>query len=230
MDYFKTLTSEQLTNAGIIIKRMIAKGYINPFAIAALLAVVSKESAFVPKNELSYRTTSNERIRKVFGSRVSKYTDAQLNELKKDDAKFFEAVYGGRYGNTSPGDGYKYRGRGFNGLTFRSNYRDIGKKIGVDLEAHPEKVNNVEVAVDALIQYYVDLFNAPGNRLAEYNSKGINSFKSLNDALGAFYHATAGWGTSMASIAADVTGGLKKARERVQGFYEMIDIQKKKDT
>jgi predicted chitinase len=41
-------------------------------------------------------------------------------------------------GNVNPGDGVKFKGRGWIQLTGRHNYRQAGKAIGVDLEAKPE--------------------------------------------------------------------------------------------
>jgi putative chitinase len=52
------------------------------------------------------------------------------------------SAYEGRknLGNTQPGDGIKFKGRGLMQLTGRANYAVYGKYIGVDLEAHPELV------------------------------------------------------------------------------------------
>ena len=49
-------------------------------------------------------------------------------------------------GNTSPGDGVKYCGRGFVQLTWKSNYAKASAKTGVDLIAQPDMAMDVGVA------------------------------------------------------------------------------------
>ena len=49
-------------------------------------------------------------------------------------------------GNRGEPDGASYKGRGFIQLTGRSNYRRIGRKIGVGLEASPDLGNDSKVA------------------------------------------------------------------------------------
>ena len=53
-------------------------------------------------------------------------------------------------GNTQPGDGSKYRGRGFLQITGRTNYAAAGKALHLDLIDHPEILEDPEmVAVSA---------------------------------------------------------------------------------
>lgn len=51
-------------------------------------------------------------------------------------------AYEGRadLGNTQPGDGRRYKGRGPIQLTGRANYRSYGRALGMDFESHPEIV------------------------------------------------------------------------------------------
>lgn len=57
-------------------------------------------------------------------------------------------VYANRLGNggEASGDGWRYRGSGYKQLTGRSNYRDIGRIVGLDLEACPELAREPENA------------------------------------------------------------------------------------
>src|ERR1051326_1109187 len=104
---------------------------------ASILATISKESGFVPKSEFDYTGTANDRLRKIFPSIFNprnghQWTDAEMTALKqKGTVAFYDVIYGGKFGNTSPGDGYKYRGRGFNGITFKDEYRYYGQKAGL---------------------------------------------------------------------------------------------------
>lgn len=49
-------------------------------------------------------------------------------------------------GNIMPGDGLRFRGRGLLQITGRANYKAIGKALGVDLIANPERLAEPELA------------------------------------------------------------------------------------
>ncbi len=65
-------------------------------------------------------------------------------------------AYEGRadLGNTQPGDGVRYKGRGIFQLTGRANYITYGKKLGLDLVNHPELASTPEVSVRVALEYW----------------------------------------------------------------------------
>lgn len=75
--------------------------------------------------------------------------------VNQGKAAVLNNIYGGRMGNTEPGDGWKYRGRGPIQLTGKDNYRAVGKLIGVDLVKNPDLlVTDADVSAKSVIGYW----------------------------------------------------------------------------
>ncbi|HEX9173190.1 MAG TPA: lytic enzyme [Telluria sp.] len=60
-----------------------------------------------------------------------------------------DAVYGGRMGNTDPGDGYAYRGRGMLQLTGRANYAEATRQLRQGRADSPDFVLAPDAVADA---------------------------------------------------------------------------------
>lgn len=60
-------------------------------------------------------------------------------------------VYANRYGNgdAASGDGWKFRGMGIIGVTFKNNYAQLGKELKLDLLGAPEILQTKQPACDA---------------------------------------------------------------------------------
>lgn len=119
--------------------------------------------AITAENLKAYGGTSASRIREVFKSRVAKYSDAQIDTLKKDETKWGDIVYGpetgiGRsLGNTSTGDGAKYKGRGWIQITGKVNYIGFSKDDSPkkDYVSQPQLVEARMSASDASCWFWI---------------------------------------------------------------------------
>ncbi len=158
-----------LSEADHLRAAMDAAGMRDPDLRAGIAAIAMGESAMRGHVERGYGGTSNSRIRQVFGARVAGLSEAQLDDLKRDDRAFFERVYGGAWGarslgNTMPGDGFRFRGRGFIQLTGRANYERYGRAIGrLDaLLANPDLANDPAVSAELTAAYIKDRYKGGG--------------------------------------------------------------------
>jgi predicted chitinase len=140
------------TNEKIVFETLKEKGFTDEGA-AAVMGVVGGESGFKTFKELSYSTTSNDRIRAIFPTKTGNLSDVALNRIKADDKLFFDTVYGGMHGN-APDEGYTYVGRGFNGITFKGNYEAAQKYTGIGFVSNPKLMEEPENAAAALAWYF----------------------------------------------------------------------------
>ena len=76
-------------------------------------------------------------------------------------------VYAGCMGNTAPGDGWKYRGRGLIQLTGKTNYQLCGEALGLDLLTQPELLEKPQHACMAAAWFW--------------SSNGLNSLADKSD-------------------------------------------------
>jgi len=222
------ISGDKGKNIKAIMDAMKRHNITNPYTQRAILGCIGKESGFIPQNELGYGNTSNSTIRKIFGRRIT-VNDSELSEIKKDNQKFFDMVYGVNAtkslgfntGNTAPGDGYKYRGRGFNQITFKSayqRYQDILKTQGklqknIDLINNPDQLNDVDIAAEAAVLFFINGANN-STMQSKYGTKDINSFKDQSTALKGIININAGLGNNINTSLA----GLEKATSIANQF------------
>lgn len=141
-------------NIAPALKAACAKYKINtPRRLTHFLGHVYHESgAFRHMVEnLDYRAT---RLMEVWPKRFP--TLEKAAPYASNPVALANLVYGGRYGNTQPGDGWRYRGRGFIQLTFKDNYRAASKWSDLDLVGEPEQAGEFVGAAHIAAAFWAD--------------------------------------------------------------------------
>jgi D-alanyl-D-alanine carboxypeptidase/Bacterial SH3 domain len=117
------------TNLPHVLTGLRAKGLVDRDAVLMALATIRAETeGFVPISEGRSRYNTRR-------------TPFDLYEGRAD------------LGNTTPGDGPRFKGRGYVQLTGRHNYTKIGPLVGANLVANPELANDPSIAGLILAQF-----------------------------------------------------------------------------
>ena len=211
----KYLGKVQMDNAEAIYQEYKKSTIKNPLALAGIFAVVSKETAFTLTEEFGYSTTGLERIKNIFGVQLSELSNSQIERLKLNVEEWFDYLYGGKFGNSQSvrvfsslaaknfnnrymrSEGFKYRGRGFNGLTFKGVYDQYTSLIGVDITRDPQQLMKKEVGAKALLSYFLTNYKISskyGPILKQWGiaSNNINDVNNFQSAVGPAFHVTGG--------------------------------------
>ncbi|MEN3030371.1 glycoside hydrolase family 19 protein [Chromobacterium amazonense] len=144
-------------NKAVLINAMLQAGIHDPKEQAMFLAQTAHESwDFSHMHEGNYRNASN--LLSTFKNRLKAQgitTEQQAQALiNSGQEKVYDAIYGGRMGNKNPGDGIKYRGRGFVQLTGHDQYAAAGKALKLDLINHPELAEDPSNAAKIAVWYW----------------------------------------------------------------------------
>jgi len=120
--------------------------------IAEFVAQIANETGGFTKFEenLNYRA---ERLTIVWPGRFPNLAAAQ--PFANNPEALANKVYARpKEGNTQPGDGWKYRGRGALQLTFRNNYRRFGQLTGLPLEEQPDLAADPATSVVIALEFF----------------------------------------------------------------------------
>jgi predicted chitinase/LAS superfamily LD-carboxypeptidase LdcB len=181
----QTIKASITDNLGDVKAAMMKRGEKDENYLTATLANIIKETggANKPEDLSGYAKTDNSKIKEIFGDRVKNMSDSQLNSVKSNQQTFAETVYGGEYGrknlgNIEPGDGWKYRGRGYVQITGKANYAAASQAIFGDdtLVKDPDLITqNSKVAAEVTAWF----MERGKKKLA--NKLGISENKTTRD-------------------------------------------------
>lgn len=140
-----------------------------PMVLMALATIRAETEGFVPIDEGKSR----------FNTRVTPF-----------DLYDAGTSVGAKLGNTQPGDGERFKGRGYVQLTGRSNYTRISGQIGVDLVGGPALANDPTIAGVVIAQFLKNKESAVRTALARDELKaarklvngGTHGFERFRDA------------------------------------------------
>ncbi|QIG74979.1 lysozyme-like protein [Rhizobium phage RHph_I72] len=150
-----SLTSSQVVGMEAILDACAAEQVADARQVAYILAtpMVETGGTYLTKSEsLNY---SSQGLLNTFGEhRISK---AQAQALGRgpgrvaNQQEIANVVYGGDWGrvnlgNTQPGDGWLFRGRGLVQITGRKNYTTFSHLLGLPLDLNPDLAMNIKTA------------------------------------------------------------------------------------
>ena len=125
-------------------------GIVTRLRIAAFIAQIGHESGQLTRlvENLNY---SAEGLMKTWPSR---FDLVRATAAARKPEQIANIAYGGRMGNTAPGDGWKYRGRGLIQATGKTNYAACEEALGFDLITHPELLEQPQYAALSAAWYW----------------------------------------------------------------------------
>lgn len=112
-------------------------------------------------------------------------TDKKFQGIKEYGPDSYFKKYDGRadLGNNQPGDGLRFKGRGFVQLTGRRNYAKFSQILGVDLVGNPDLALDIANCVE-IIFYGMTKGTYTGKKLSDYFNKTksdwVNARKIIN--------------------------------------------------
>jgi putative chitinase len=113
---------------------------LDPIAALNLRLLAGELDADPAMSDLRWRAYALATVRRECGP------DYQIRTERGAPAQFEHYEMRQDLGNTQPGDGFRFRGRGFVQITGRRNYEKFSPLVGVDLVAEPDTALRPDIA------------------------------------------------------------------------------------
>ena len=147
-------------SSALLFKRCVEAGIESPAELANIMGNASVETRGFSTMHEGLRYSSVDNVVGAVKSAEVRYTrhEIQVAVDSHDPKEVAKMLYEGRsdLGNNTPGDGYKFHGRGYFQYTGRDNYTTFGNKFGVDLANNPDQAAEPEMAAKLAIAYWKD--------------------------------------------------------------------------
>ncbi len=162
-----------------LLSSAVASGIDTPKALANFMAQVEHESGGFQRLEEGFRYTRGieqitSKVKSALREGPEALEAARQEALRNQPEKLAELMYGGRMGNDQPGDGYRYRGRGYIQLTGKDIYAEAGRDLELDLLNDPGLAAKPEHAEKIAIWYWQKKVPARAQGNVKAATKAIN--------------------------------------------------------
>ena len=141
-------------NAGVFVPvlntAMGRYGIVGKLRVAAFIAQIGHESGQLTRLVESLNYSAHALVR----TWPSRFDLVRATAAAHKPEQIANIVYAGRLGNTAPGDGWDYRGRGLIQVTGKKNHAACGEALGVDLVNHPELLEQPRYAALSAAWYW----------------------------------------------------------------------------
>jgi predicted chitinase len=214
-EYAKDINAARSQTGIAAIKAACAKfGLTNPNAIASLLGIAGGETRWqVVEENFNY---SAARLLEVFPAVFKGDQELAQKWAGNPGGQFPEFIYGYQtakgkgLGNTQPGDGAKFIGRGYIQITGRGNYQVYKDLTGHDLINNPQLLNDPAIAAEVSVKYMLRRCkvdpNDPGYFEAAMRAVGANNVANVKARKRGYYECFLGQLKS--NVVQTGTGGI----------------------